>query len=44
MTSLFYLMPPTAAVMAYALFGETFGWLAIVGMAVAVAGVALANR
>ena len=43
-TSLFYLTPPTTAVMAYALFGETLGCLAIAGMAVAAAGVALANR
>ncbi len=43
-TSLFYLTPPTTAVMGYALFGETLGWLAFAGMAVAVAGVAMANR
>lgn len=43
-TSLFYLTPPTTAVMGYALFGETLGWLALLGMAVAVIGVALVNR
>jgi drug/metabolite transporter (DMT)-like permease len=42
--SLFYLVPPVAALMGYALFGESFGWLAILGMALAAAGVALANR
>ncbi len=43
-TSLFYLTPPTTALMGYALFGETLGWLALLGMAVAVIGVALVNR
>jgi len=43
-TSLFYLTPPTTAVMGYAVFGETLGWLAVLGMAVAVVGVALVNR
>ena len=39
--SLFYLVPPCTAVVAWLLFDETFGWLAVAGMAVAVAGVAL---
>lgn len=39
--SLFYLVPPVTAVTAWALFGETLGPLALAGMAVAVAGVAL---
>ena len=43
-TSLFYLTPPTTAVMGWLLFDETLGPLALAGMAVAVAGVALANR
>ena len=43
-TSLFYLTPPTTAVLGYFMFGETLGILALAGMAVAVAGVALANR
>ena len=42
--ALFYLVPPTTAVLAFALFGETFGLLALAGMVVAVAGVALAVR
>ncbi len=42
--SLFYLVPPTAALMGFALFGEGFGWPALLGMALAAAGVALANR
>lgn len=43
-TSLFYLTPPTTALMGYALFGETLGPTALAGMAVAVAGVWLVNR
>lgn len=43
-TSLFYLTPPTTAVLGWLLFNETLGPLALAGMAVAVAGVALANR
>lgn len=39
--SLFYLVPPVTAVTAWLLFGETLGPLALAGMAVAVAGVAL---
>ncbi|MCW8837038.1 MAG: DMT family transporter [Rhodospirillales bacterium] len=39
--SLFYLVPPVTAVVAYFVFGETMGWLPIMGMAVAVLGVAL---
>jgi len=39
--SLFYLTPPTTAVMAYFLFGETLTGLALVGMLLAIAGVAL---
>lgn len=42
--SLFYLTPPTTAVMAWLLFGETLGPAALVGMGVAIAGVALVNR
>jgi drug/metabolite transporter (DMT)-like permease len=41
--SLFYLTPPTTALMAWALFGERLAPLALVGMAVCVAGVALVN-
>jgi drug/metabolite transporter (DMT)-like permease len=42
--SLFYLVPPVTAFMAFLLFGETLGPAAIGGMAVTVAGVALVNR
>jgi drug/metabolite transporter (DMT)-like permease len=42
-TSLFYLTPPVTAVMAWALFGERLAPLALVGMAVCVAGVFLVN-
>jgi drug/metabolite transporter (DMT)-like permease len=41
--SLFYLTPPTTAVIAWALFGETLHGLAIVGMGLAVFGVWLAR-
>lgn len=40
-SSLFYLTPPATAVMAYLLFGETLTWTAMLGMVVAVVGVAL---
>jgi drug/metabolite transporter (DMT)-like permease len=43
-TSLFYLTPPTTAVLGWLLFDETLGPLALAGRVVAVAGVALANR
>lgn len=43
-TSLFYLTPPTTVVMGYFLFGEILGAVALFGMAVAVAGVAMANK
>lgn len=42
-SSLFFLTPPVTAVIAYFLFGETFGPLSLIGMAVAVVGVALVN-
>ena len=42
--SLFYLTPPTTALIAWALFGETLSGLALVGMVVAVAGVWLARQ
>jgi drug/metabolite transporter (DMT)-like permease len=43
-TSLFYLTPPVTAAMAWALFGETLGVPALLGMIIAVTGVALAVR
>ena len=42
--SLFYLVPPVTAVMAFVLFGETLGPMAIAGMAAAVVGVALVTK
>ena len=39
-TSLMYLTPPTTAIMAWLLFGESFSILGLVGMVVAVTGVA----
>jgi drug/metabolite transporter (DMT)-like permease len=38
-TSLLYLTPPTTALMAWAMFGEAFNLLGVIGMAVAVLGV-----
>jgi drug/metabolite transporter (DMT)-like permease len=43
-TSYFYLVPGITAVMAFAMFGETLGPVAIGGMALTVLGVALATR
>lgn len=42
--SLFYLVPPTTAAMAYLCFGETFSGEAAAGFALAMAGVALVIR
>ena len=41
--SLFYLTPPFTALMAWLMFNEQLSPLALVGMAVCVAGVALVN-
>lgn len=41
--SLFYLTPPLTALLAYWLFGETLGIVALVGMVITVIGVALVN-
>jgi drug/metabolite transporter (DMT)-like permease len=41
--SLFYLVPPATALMAWPLFGEELSWLQIGGMAIAVIGVGLAT-
>lgn len=43
-SSLMYLVPPVTALLAYALFDEHLGLLAILGMAVAAVGVALVVR
>ena len=42
--SLFYLVPPTTALVAWALFGETFTGLALIGMGLTVFGVWLARK
>ena len=41
--SLFYLTPPSTAVLAWLIFGETLGGLALAGMVLAVSGVYLAR-
>lgn len=43
-SALFYLTPPTTALLAWAMFGERLDALAMVGMALAAMGVALALR
>jgi drug/metabolite transporter (DMT)-like permease len=43
-TSWFFLVPGVTALIAWAVFGETLGPLAVAGMALAVLGVALATR
>ena len=43
-SSLFYLVPPVAALMAWPILGETMSHPAWLGMAVAAAGVAIASR
>ena len=40
-TSFFYLVPPTTALMAYGMFGETLSVAAMAGMALTAIGVAL---
>ncbi len=42
--ALFYLVPPVSAAMAFGLFGETLAPVQLLGMVVAVAGVAIASR
>ena len=43
-SSLMYLVPPTTALMAWALFDETLGWAVLAGLGLAAAGVALVVR
>ncbi len=43
-SSLFFLVPPVTAVMAWAVFGETLGPVELLGMAITVGGVALVSR
>jgi len=42
--SLFFLTPPTTALIAWAMFGETLGGIALLGMGIAVTGVYLSRR
>jgi drug/metabolite transporter (DMT)-like permease len=42
--SLFFLIPPTTALLAWAMLGETLGLPALAGMVVAAVGVALVQR
>jgi len=42
--SLFFLVPPCTALMAWAMFGETLGWLAILGVVLTAIGVAMVMR
>ena len=42
-SSLFFLVPPVTALVAWPVFGETFGPLALAGMVVTVIGVAMVN-
>lgn len=42
-SSLFFLVPPVTALVAWMVFGETFGPLALAGMALTVVGVAMVN-
>ncbi|MEM7668309.1 MAG: DMT family transporter [Pseudomonadota bacterium] len=42
--SLFFLVPPSTAVIAYLMFGEVLGPVEILGMVIATMGVALVNR
>ncbi len=42
--SLFYLVPPMTTLIAWLLFDEQLGWIGLMGMIVAAAGVALVNR
>jgi len=43
-SALFYLVPPTTALLAFLIFGEKLGLAAVAGMAIAAAGVAIAVR
>ena len=44
MASLFFLVPPTTAMLAWPLFGEHLGPVEMLGMAIALGGVVLVNR
>jgi drug/metabolite transporter (DMT)-like permease len=43
-SALFYLVPPTTALLALHIFGEKHGLVAVAGIAIAAAGVAIAVR
>ena len=43
-SALFYLVPPTTALLAFLIFGEKLGLAAVAGMAIAAVGVAIAVR
>jgi len=43
-SSLFFLVPPVAAIFSYFMFNETFGPIALIGMIAAVIGVAFVNH
>jgi drug/metabolite transporter (DMT)-like permease len=43
-TSLMYLVPPCTAMLAWALFGESFTWSMLAGMVMTVSGVAMVVR
>ena len=43
-SSLFFLVPPTTAMLAWPLFGEHLGPVEILGMVLALAGVVMVNR
>jgi drug/metabolite transporter (DMT)-like permease len=43
-SSLFYLTPAVTALMAYLIFGESLSTVALIGMAIAIIGVAMINR
>ena len=43
-SALFYLVPPTTALLAFLIFGERLGLAAVAGMAIAAVGVAIAVR
>jgi drug/metabolite transporter (DMT)-like permease len=42
--SMFFLVPPCTAVIAWPLFGETLGWIEICGIATTALGVWMVNR
>ncbi len=43
-SSMFYLVPPLVVVEAHFLFGETLGWISIIGMLLCIVGVYFVNR